>query len=56
MQLPGSTDKLSSPTLQDGVTPLMNAAKYGHTATVDALLSHKAGVDLQEKVSKLFCV
>ena len=35
----------------------MCAANGGHTATVEALLSHKAGVDLQIKVSKfVLCI
>ena len=34
----------------------MYAATGGHTATVEALLSHKAGVDLQEKEVNSYCV
>ena len=52
-EIPGSTDEpflFSCPTLQRGWSPLMCAAGDGYTATVEALLSHKAGIDLQKKV------
>ena len=41
----------SSPSLQYGESPLMLAARSGHTATVESLLAHGAYINFKDGVS-----
>ena len=41
----------SCPSLQYGESPLMLAAGGGHTATVEALLTHGADINFKDDVS-----
>ena len=42
---------IAAATLQIGRAPLMVAAEYGHSATVQSLLTARADMDIQDKVS-----
>ena len=47
---------IAAATLQDGQTPLMRAALYGHTATVQSLVGAGAGMNIQDNVSDIILI